>query len=87
MHFKKYVRKNDFLKRSQRNCVFQLWLMTEPSEVLADFASAFGNVNNAKISDLLEFLIMLLFSSLCFHSISLAESCKIMKTSMGEIHF
>ena len=39
MHFKKYVRKNDFLKTSQRNCVFQLWLMTEPSEVLADFAS------------------------------------------------
>ena len=56
MHFKKYVRKNDFLKTSQRNCVFQLWLMTEPSEVLADFASAFGNVNNAKISIYLSFL-------------------------------
>ena len=31
----------------------------------ADFTSALSNVNNVKISDLLEFLVMLLFSSLC----------------------
>ena len=29
--------------------------------------SALSNVNNVKISDLLEFLVMLLLSSLCFH--------------------
>ena len=34
----------------------------------ADFASALSNVNNVKISDLLEFLVMLLFSSFCFQS-------------------
>ena len=33
----------------------------------ADFASALSNVNNVKISNLLEFIVMLLFSSLCFH--------------------
>ena len=33
----------------------------------ADFTSAFSNVNNVKISDLLAFLVMLLFSSLCSH--------------------
>ena len=34
----------------------------------ADFLSALSNVNNVKMSDLLEFLVMLLFSSLCPHS-------------------
>ena len=33
----------------------------------ADFASALINVNNVKISDLVEFLVVLLFSSLCSH--------------------
>ena len=33
----------------------------------AHFASALINVNNVKISDLLEFLVTLLFSSLCSH--------------------
>ena len=33
----------------------------------AGFASALSNVNNVKISDLLEVFVMLLFSSLCFH--------------------
>ena len=33
----------------------------------ADFASALSNVNNVKTSDLLAFLVMLLFSSLCSH--------------------
>ena len=40
--------------------------MAEPSEVYrvtATFASAFSDVNNVKISDLLEFIVMLLFSS------------------------
>ena len=32
-----------------------------------DFASALGSANNVEISDLLEFLVMLLFSSLCSH--------------------
>ena len=34
---------------------------------IADFASALGNVNNVKISDLLAFIVMLLFSSICSH--------------------
>ena len=42
------------------------WLMTEPSST-ADFASTLSNVNNVKISDLLEFLVTLLFSTHCFH--------------------
>ena len=39
-----------------RNCVLELWLMMERSEI-----SALGNVNNVKISDLLSFVVMLLF--------------------------
>ena len=50
-----------------------------------DFPSALSNINNVKISNLLEFLIMPLFSSLILTRKSVAESCKIMKTSMGEI--
>ena len=33
----------------------------------ADFASTLSNVNDVEISDLLEFLVMLLFSSHCSH--------------------
>ena len=33
----------------------------------ADFASALRNVNNVEISDLLEFFVLLLVSSLCSH--------------------
>ena len=33
----------------------------------ADFASALSNVNNVKISDLVEFVVMLLFCSPCSH--------------------
>ena len=33
----------------------------------ADFTSVLSSVNNVKISDLLEFLVMLFFSSLCSH--------------------
>ena len=33
----------------------------------ADLASALSNVNNVKICDLLAFLVMLLFYSLCSH--------------------
>ena len=33
----------------------------------ADFASTLSNVNNVTMSDLLEILVMLLFSSHCFH--------------------
>ena len=33
----------------------------------ADFASTLSNVNNVKISDLLEFFVVLLFSSHCSH--------------------
>ena len=34
----------------------------------ADFVSALRNANNVKIFDLLEVLVMLLFSSLCSHT-------------------
>ena len=40
-----------------RNWVLELWLMTEPLEI-----SALVNVNNVKISDLLAFVVVLLFS-------------------------
>ena len=54
-----------------------------------DFSSAFSNVNNVKISDLLAFVVMLLFSSIC-SQLKIAcggdvENCKTMKTSTGEI--
>ena len=39
-----------------RNCVLELWLMMERSEI-----SALGNINNVKISDLLSFVVSLLF--------------------------
>ena len=44
-------------------------------------------VNGVKISDLLEFLVMLLFFSFVLTRKSFAESCKIMETSMREILF
>ena len=53
----------------------------------SDFASALSNANNVKISDLLECLVMLLFSSFFFTRKSFAESCKIINTSMGETLF
>ena len=54
----------------------------------ADFSSALSNVNNVKTSDVLEFLVMLLFFSLCSHSkIICGGGCEIMKTSMREILF
>ena len=39
-----------------RNCVLELWFMMERSEI-----SALGNINNVKISDLLSFVVSLLF--------------------------
>ena len=58
----------------------------------ADFASALDNVNNVKITDLLAYVVILLFSSICSHvknclwwRHAFLESCKIMKTSTGEI--
>ena len=53
----------------------------------ADFALALGNVNNVKMSDLLELLLMLLFFPFVLTRKSFAESCKIMKTSVREIFF
>ena len=52
----------------------------------ADFASALSYINNVKISDLLEFLVMLLFSSLCSRP-RFAESCNVKKISMEEVLF
>ena len=40
-----------------RDCVLELWLMMEPSEI-----SALGDINNVKISDLLAFVVMSLFT-------------------------
>ena len=39
-----------------RDCVLELWLMMEPSEI-----SALGDINNVKTSDLLALIVMLLF--------------------------
>ena len=44
----------------------------------ADFASALDNVNNFEISDLLAFVLMLLFSSVC---------SKLRITCVGSVHF
>ena len=44
----------------------------------ADFASALDNVNNVKISDLLAYVVILLFSSICSH---LKITCG------GDVHF
>ena len=66
-----------------KNCVLELWLMTEPSEI-----PALGNLNNVKISDLLAFVVMLLFPLFFLTSKSLVveayTSFKIMKNFMGE---
>ena len=67
------------------NCVLQLWLITEPSE-----ARPIPHQHSAMLI-LLKYLIYLSFLlCYCFHPFALtrksfAESCKIMKTSMGEI--
>ena len=53
----------------------------------ADFASALSNVTNVKISDLLKFLVMLLFYQFVLTQKSFAKSCKIMKTSMRRFFF
>ena len=53
----------------------------------ADFASALSNVNNVKISDLLEFLVILLFFPFVLTRKSFTESRKIMKASMKKIFF
>ena len=50
-----------------RNCVLDLWLMTEPSEIQPILQSTLNNVNNVKIFDLLAFVVMFLFSSICSH--------------------
>ena len=68
---------------ASRDCVLELWLMMEPSEI-----SALGDINNVKISDLLAFVVMSLFTLfvLIWKSL-LVEACtsfKIMKTFLGE---
>ena len=50
----------------------------------AGFASALSNVNNVKITDLLEFLVMLFFHTFVLTRKSFAKSCIIMKASVGE---
>ena len=39
----------------------------ETLRIIADFASALSNANNVKISDLLAFLVIVFYSSYCFH--------------------
>ena len=50
-----------------KNCVLQHWLTMEPSEVQPISHDQSANVNNVKISDLVEFLVIFFFCSLCFH--------------------
>ena len=50
-----------------RNCVSSTLVNVETLRSKADFTSTFSNANKVKISDLLEFLVMLLFSSHCSH--------------------
>ena len=72
----------------QEIAYFKLWFMTTLRST-ADFASALSNVNNVKITDLFEFLVMFWFSCLCSHKkINCRKlSCKIMKTSMKRSFF
>ena len=48
----------------------------------AEFVSAISNVSIVKISDLLEFLVMFLFSSLCFQKVA-----RLLKYPWGRIFF
>ena len=61
-----------------RNCVLELWLVTENLRNTSYFASALDNVNNVNIFDMLAFVVILLFSTICSHQ-------KI--TSGGDVHF
>ena len=69
------------------NCILQLWLMTEPSEVWPI------SHQHSAILIMLKYLIRLgFFLCCCFPSFfltrkSFAEICKIAKTSMGKILF
>ena len=71
---------------SRKLCTWTL-VNVETLRSTADFASALSNVNKVKISNLLEFLVMLLFFPFVLTRKSFAESCKIMKISMKEILF
>ena len=51
----------------------------------ADFASTLSNVNNVKISNLLEFLIMLLLYSHCFHKIIICRKLQDNENIHGKI--
>ena len=54
----------------------------------ADFASALSNVNSLKMSDLLEFPVMLLFSSPCSHpKIICKKVVRLWKNSWGRFFF
>ena len=53
----------------------------------AVFSSTLSNVNKVKISDLLEFLVMLLFSSLFSQTKTICRKLQDMKKSMGEFFF
>ena len=66
-----------------RGCVLELWLMTERSGM-----SARSDINNVKISDLLAFVVMLLFSLFVLTwtllVVEVYTSLRIMKTFIGE---
>ena len=68
------------------NCVLQLWLMTEPSEV-QPISHQHSAILNVKISDLLEFLVMLLFSFLCSHPKRIYRKLQDFENSHGEMFF
>ena len=62
-----------WIKQSHReklsNTKLRAWILVNDGILRnkADFVSALDNVNNVKISDLLAFVVILLFSSICSH--------------------
>ena len=82
--WRKYISNFSWIKQSHlekfSNTKLRAWILVNDGTLRnkADFASALDNVNNVKISDLLAFVAMLLFSYFCFH---LKIACG------GDVHF
>ena len=88
----KYISNCRWIKQSHlrkfSNEKLRAWILVNDGTLgnKADFASALDNVNNVKISDLLEFVIILLFSSIC-SPFTLLESCKLLKHPRGRFFY
>ena len=74
--------KQSHLRKCSNEKLRTLTLVNDRTLRTTDFASTLSNVNNIKISDLLEFLVMLLFSSPCFHPKIISR----MLQDYGKIH-